>query len=385
MPNNKRRVLILSEIISPYRIPVFNALAQHEEVDLRVVFLSETDAGLRQWRIYKDEIRFPYTVLPSWRFRAGKNNVLLNWGLRSYLNKCAPETIICGGYNYFASWEAQSWARRHGAEFILWSESNTHDSRSGQPWVESLKGRFLSGCDRFVVPGQASLAYLQTLGSAREDIVIAPNAVDNDWFRTQASDIRPHAAEFKERLGLPSRYFLFVGRLVAEKGIFDLLEAYAKLEDDVRSKVGLVFAGDGRSRRELEARAQRIRPGTICVPGFAHREDLAGLYAFADALILPTRSDPWGLVVNEAMACGLPIIVTDVAGCAPDLVQGGWNGYVVPPRDSDQLVEALRSLVRNPDLRQQMSMRSLERIRNYSPEACANGLAAAALSPAEVR
>jgi glycosyltransferase involved in cell wall biosynthesis len=385
MPDIKRRVLILSEIISPYRIPVFNALAQHEGVDLRVLFLSETDAGLRQWRVYKDEIRFQYAVLPSWRLRVGKHNLLLNWRLRSRLKECAPEVIICGGYNYFASWEAQSWARRHGAEFILWSESNTHDRRGGQAWVEFLKTHFLSGCDRFVVPGQASFEYLRSLGSAPEDIVIAPNAVDNDWFRVRADEIRSRTSEFRERFKLPPRYFLFVGRLVAEKGVFDLLDAYAKLEDDLRSKVGLVFAGDGRSRRELEALAQRVRPGTICFPGFAHREDLAGLYTFAEALILPTHSDTWGLVVNEAMACGLPVIVTSVAGCALDLVEDGWNGYVVPPRDPDRLKEAINSIVRNPDLTQQMSVHSSERIRNYSPELCANGLAAAALSPAEVR
>lgn len=379
MPDKKRRVLILSEIISPYRIPVFNALAKNEGVDLRVVFLSETDAGLRQWRVYKDEIRFSYEVLPSWRFRTGKYNVLLNWGLRSCLKKLAPEAIICGGYNYFASWEALSWTRRHQTEFILWSESNRHDTRGGRVWAESLKARFLAGCDRFVVPGRASCEYLQSLGSARENIVIAPNAVDNNWFRTQANSVRARASEFREKLGLPPRFILFVGRLVPEKGIFDLLEAYAKLEIGLRSDVGLVFAGDGVSREELAQRAQRITLGAVCFPGFAQREDLAGLYALADLLVLPTHSDTWGLVVNEAMACGLPIIVSSVAGCSADLVEEGWNGYVVPPRDSEKLSVALDSLSRNPELRQEMSAHSLERIRNYSPEACADGLAAAAI------
>ncbi len=79
-----------------------------------------------------------------------------------------------------------------------------------------------------------------------------------------------------------------------------------------------------------------IIPGAVCFPGFAQREDLAGLYALAEALVLPTHSDPWGLVVNEAMACGLPIIVSSVAGCAADLVEDGWNGYVVPPRDVEK-------------------------------------------------
>jgi glycosyltransferase involved in cell wall biosynthesis len=97
-------------------------------------------------------------------------------------------------------------------------------------------------------------------------------------------------------------------------------------------------------------------------------------------LVLPTHTDTWGLVVNEAMACGLPIIVSSVAGCSVDLVEDGWNGYVVPPQDSEKLREAIDSLLRRAELKQQMSARSLERIRNYSPEACADGLAAAAIS-----
>lgn len=372
--------MILSEIIAPYRIPLFNALAKHEEMDLRVAFLSETDTGLRQWRVYKDEIRFSYEVLPSWRFRSGKHNLLLNWGLQSCLKKFAPEAIICGGYNYFASWEALSWARRHQAELILWSESNQHDARGGLAWVESLKARFLAGCDRFVVPGKSSREYLQSLGPLPENIVTAPNAVDNDWFRLSADNMRNRASEFRAKYGLPERYILFVGRLVPEKGVFDLLEAYAQLEGNVRSKAGLVFAGDGPCSADLKERARRINPGATCFPGFVHREDLAGLYAFAEALILPTHSDPWGLVVNEGMACGLPIIVSSVAGCAADLVADGWNGYLVPPRNRKRLSVAIDSLLGNPVLRQQMSVRSSERIRSYSPEACAQGLAAAAIS-----
>jgi glycosyltransferase involved in cell wall biosynthesis len=380
MSNNKRRVLILSEIISPYRIPVFNALARHEGLDLHVVFLSETDAGLRQWRVYKDEISFSYEVLPSARFRAGKSSLILNWKLRSCLRKFAPETIICGGYNYVASWESLWWAKNHRTELILWSESNRHDARGGLEWVESLKAYFLSRCERFVVPGSASRDYLQSLGSTAESISIAPNAVDNDWFQMQAKSISRCSAEFRERLGLPERYLLFVGRLVPEKGVFDLLAAYAGLEAGIRSNVGLVFAGDGPSKTELQQLAQSIGPGTIRFPGFLHREDLAGCYGLAEALILPTHSDTWGLVVNEGMACGLPIVVTNVAGCSSDLVDDGWNGYVVPPRDPEKLGAAIDFVLRNPDLRREMTAHSLQRIRDYSPAACAEGLAAAVLA-----
>jgi glycosyltransferase involved in cell wall biosynthesis len=375
-----RKAVILTEIIAPYRIPVFNALARRAELDLHVVFLAETDETLRQWRVYRDEIRFSHEVLPSWRWRAGNINVLLNRGLWLALSKARPQVLVCGGYAYAASWEAMIWARRHGVEFVLWSESNRHDARRGRAWVEWLKAYFLRHCDRFVVPGKASLEYLRLLGSPADKIVTAPNAVDNDWFAAESGNARLHSSGLREKLNLPSRFILFVGRLVPEKGIFDLLAAYAKLESGLRSGVGLVYAGDGVAREELKRRAKGVSPGNVCFPGFAQREDLAGLYGLAEALVLPTHSDPWGLVVNEAMACGLPIIVTSVAGCSADLVDDGWNGYVVPPGDPEKLSMAIRSILLEPELQMQMRARSLERIRNYSPETCADGLAAAMIS-----
>jgi glycosyltransferase involved in cell wall biosynthesis len=375
------RVAILTEIISPYRIPVFNALARHEEIDLKVIFLAETDPALRQWRIYKDEICFPHDVLPSRRLRARTSNLLLNTGLAASLNKFCPETIICGGYNYAASWQALRWARRRGVQFVLWSESNARDARGQGALVEFLKAHFLKRCDRFVVPGRSAFQYLRSLGSPAESIFTAPNAVDSIFFAAQAAKIKSQPSVFREKFALPSRFILFVGRLVAKKGVFDLMQAYAKLGSELRSGVGLVFAGDGVSQTALSEQAKLIQPGTVCFPGFAQREDLAGLYALAEALVLPTHSDTWGLVVNEAMACGLPIIVTEVAGCASDLVEDGWNGYVVPPANPDRLSSAIDSLLRHPKMMQQMRAHSWERIQAYSAQACANGLAAAVLAP----
>jgi 1,2-diacylglycerol 3-alpha-glucosyltransferase len=377
-PLMSRKTLILTEIIAPYRIPVFNALARRRELDLHVIFLAETDETARLWKVYRDEIRFSYEVLPSWRRRVGKTNVLVNKGVRSALCKARPQVIICGGYNYLASWQALWWARRRQVEFILWSESNRHDARSGGFWVESLKRSFLRRCDGFVVPGQASRDYLRMLGSGGKTIVTAPNAVDNDLFASEAGKARSFATEFRKKLDLPERFFLFVGRLVPEKGVFDLLLAYARLNHEVRKDIGLVFAGDGVSKDELIRRSKQVDAGRICFPGFAQRENLAGIYGMAAALILPTHSDPWGLVVNEAMACGLPVIVTKVAGCSVDLVEDGWNGYLVTEKNIEELSAAMNSVARGCKLNELMGGRAVRRIQSYSPEACASGLAAAA-------
>jgi glycosyltransferase involved in cell wall biosynthesis len=369
------RLVIITEIIAPYRIPVFNALAERPEVDLHVIFLSENDPTLRQWRVYKDEIKFQYDVLPSWRRRLGGYNILLNRGVHAALKRIEPHVLLCGGYNYLASWQAAYWARRHRVPLLLWSESTAFDRRRGYRSVEFIKTCFLNLCAAFVVPGKSSFNYLQDLGIAGQRIFTAPNAVDTSLFSQSAEAARQSGAQ---RRPLPQRYFLCVGRLVKAKGIFDLVEAYGKLDAEVRSQIGLVFAGDGSDAGELQQRAARTMPGTIQILGFTHREELPALYALADAFVFPTHSDPWGLVVNEAMACSLPVIVTNVAGCALDLVQDGWNGFVVQPGDPLQLAAAMARLAGNSSLRAEMGAHSRERVDAYSPATWAAGIVEAA-------
>jgi glycosyltransferase involved in cell wall biosynthesis len=372
-----RRLVITTEIISPYRIPVFNVLAEHPEVDLHVIFLAETDASMRRWKVYKDEIRFSYEVLPHWRRRVAGYNLLLNRGVASALERARPDVIVCGGYGYLASWQVLGWARRHKRPVLLWSESNQQDRRRGMPHVEMLKRRFIGECSGFVVPGKSAATYVESFGVPREKIFVAPNAVDNIFFSHQASTARSRAAEMRCQFGLPERYFLYVGRLISAKGVFDLMEAYSSLAPELRAKSELLFVGDGVQQPELEARAAAIHPGKVRFTGFAHREQLAVYYALADALVFPTHTDPWGLVVNEAMACGIPIVATDAGGCVVDLVQDGWNGYVVPKMAPQKLAEALAKVASSPELNVAMGERSAQRIDQNSPQACAAGFVAA--------
>jgi glycosyltransferase involved in cell wall biosynthesis len=374
------KLVILSEIIAPYRIPVFNALALHKSIDLHVIFLAETDPTLRQWDVHKDDIEFSYQVLPSWRRRVGKHNVLLNRGVGSALSKSSPEAILCGGYNYLASWQALLWARRHRVPFSLWVESTTRDLRSGSRLVNFLKARFMHQCSTFVVPGKASFKYVMNYGAPEESIFIAPNAVDIKFFSQRGEAVRRDAPTHRRMLRLPTRFFLFVGRLVRDKGVFDLMQAYASLASELRAEIGLVLVGDGAARPELERLAKMIVPGEVFFPGFAQQEQLATYYALAEMFVFPTHSDPWGLVVNEAMACGLPIISSNVAGCVEDLVEDRWNGRVVAAGDIQSLAFAMEELATNPEARCQMGQRSQERILHYSPEACAAGIANAVFS-----
>jgi glycosyltransferase involved in cell wall biosynthesis len=366
------RVVVITEIIAPYRIPVFNALKRRPEIDLHVVFLSESDPGLRQWRVYKAEICFPYEVLPSWRGHIGRHNLLLNQGLSTALDRIKPDVILCGGYNYPASWQAAVWAKFRRVPFLLWSESTAADSRRRYWAVELAKAQFVRLCRGFVVPGRSSFDYLRGLGIPERLIFRAPNAVDTAMFSTAAARQNPSGVQ--ARHSLPQRYFLFVGRLVAAKGVFDLIEAYAQLHESVRSQVGLVFVGDGDARSDLVRLSGKAEPGEVRFLGFMHREQLPELYALADGLIFPTHSDTWGLVVNEAMSCKLPVVATNVAGCVADLVQEDWNGFVVPPENPPLLAAAMNRLAADSELRRQMGAKSWELIQSYSPEAWAEGL-----------
>jgi len=374
------RLVIITEIIAPYRVPVFNSLAARGDVDLHVVFLAETDPKLRQWTVPKDEIRFSYQVLPSFRLRLGNSNLLLNRGLDRALRQVRPDVIVCGGYNYPSAWRAAFWARERNIPFLLWTESNAADHRGRSTFVEYLKRKYLGMCRGFVVPGEASKSYLQQLGLPAELIFKAPDAVDNELFTQGARMARTNLATVRKRIDVPERYFLNVGRFIRAKGVFDLLEAYAKLDEEIRASVGLVFVGEGDAKSELIRRASLIRPGTVKVSLFVQKEQLAEFYALADAFVFPTHSDPWGLVVNEAMASGLPVIASNVAGCVSDLVEDGWNGFIVPVSDVRRICSSMELLAKGNDLRGQMGERSLQRIQEYSPEACAAGIAKAAFA-----
>ncbi len=378
-----RKVVLITEIIAPYRIPVLHQHSQKSGIDLHVIFLSENDRTLREWQVYRDELRFSYEVLASRRCRVGRYNWLLNSGMAKALLGAFPDVIVCGGYNYVAAWQAALWSRRRGVPFLLWVESTASDSRRNYPWVEFLKARFIKRCAGFVAAGESSREYLLSFGIASRSVFTAPNAVDVDLFARRSNEIRQHAEASRALWRLPSRYILSVGRLVREKGVFDLLQAYAALPVTIRSEVGLVFVGSGREEAELRRRAARINPGEVQFRGFCQREHLPQFYALAEVFVLATHSDTWGLVVNEAMSCGVPVICTSVAGCARDLLRDGWNGRVVSSQDPVALTGALGQVCAGPDLRELMGQRSAQRISAYSPQACAEGIARAALASLE--
>ena len=285
-PPAPARIALLTEIPAPYRIPLFNALADTDGVDLRVLFLAEHDPR-RQYPVYEEEFRFDRRVLSGAGAVARGRWVMFSRGTAHELERFDPDIVLLGGWNQPAFfWTGLRWARRRGRPVVLWVESTLHDERSGSIVLERLKRRAVGAASGFLVPGRAALEYVESLGVSPERIVVAPNAVDLSIFSVDV--------ERRERDGCT---FLYVGRLAAEKGIDVLLDAF----DDVPGE--LLIAGSGPAEAELRSRTN----GRVRFLGQLSREELPQLYAGADCFVLPSRSEPWGMVLNEAAAAGLPL------------------------------------------------------------------------------
>jgi glycosyltransferase involved in cell wall biosynthesis len=341
------RLTLLTEIPAPYRIPLFNALA--ERVDLTVVFLRDRNPE-RPYDLHADELRFRRLTLRGVDVTARGRWLVLNRGAGRSLR--GADCVIVGGWNQPAFWAALACAKLAGVPIVLWVESTGRDRRSGR--LEAPKRLLLRAVDAFLVPGAASRDYLVRLGVPTTRITVAPNAVDPAIF----GDAQ------RRRAGGPVR-LLGVGRLAPEKGFDTLLEAAAGLP------VEILLAGTGPE----EPRLRRLAGPNVTFLGQLERDALPALYADADVVVMPSRSDPWGMVLNEAALAGRALVSTDAAGAAHELIEDGVNGFRVPPDDVAALREALRRLVEDDAFRVAAGSRSRELAAGFTPEAWADTVA----------
>lgn len=374
------RTLVLTEIISPYRIEPFNRLALSDSVDLEVWFFSEVERN-RSWSVPKHKIGFSYDVVPGFSLRGSYQDmsVFVNTRIIPRLWRAEPDVVIVGGWQHPTIWMAMLIAGMRGTRRIVWSESTLRDDRRSTPLKERIKRWVVGMADGFIVPGSAHREYLLSLGAPDDRIWLAPNAVDNQHF----ARVGPDSSSIWSQIGLtgspPGSIVLYVGRLRDEKGIPELLDAAERLGD----RATVVIVGDGPDRARYERECERRGLRNVVFAGFHDQEVLPSLYQVADIFVLPTHSDPWGLVLNEAMAAGLPVVCADAAGAVPDLVRDGENGITVPSGDVGRLTAALTHLIENPDVRTGMGERSLEIVAEFSPAAMAAGFEKAIISVLE--
>ena len=347
------RFALLGEIAAPYRVPLYNALAQR--ADFRAVFLAETDPRRSYYSVDPHEVRFDLRVLPGHQLRRGGRWTVLSRGVIRELERFEPAVVGVGGWNQPAFWQALAWTKARRRKLVLWIESTAHDARSEARPLEWAKRAMVRAADGYFVPGTAAKEYALSLGVPEDRLVVAPNAVDASIYGAAAVD----------RGGRASCTFLYAGRLDPEKGLDTLLRAFEDISGE------LVLAGSGSDEQRLRALAgDRVR-----FTGAVGRDKIVRLLAEADVFVLPSRSEPWGMVLNEAAEAGLPLVATDGVGAAYDLIDEGGNGFRVRVDDQRGLAEAMRRLAGDAELRARMGARSRELVARFTPEAWADALA----------
>jgi 1,2-diacylglycerol 3-alpha-glucosyltransferase len=352
----EERVAVIWTNFGPYHIARIEALRAF--FDVRAIELASDERLYRWWRAEPDASSYTLTQ-GAWedqgRFAvAGKL-----WRLMDDLR---PTVILSPGYATLPALCAAAWGRIHGAKTIVMSESNYGDHPRGilpELFKRSLVTLLFHGG---VVGGMRAASYLRRLGIPEDKIAGSYDVVDNDYFVSEAERCRAEAS------GRPP-YFLFVGRLAAEKNIPTLLQAHARYLAS-GGEWELVVVGDGPLRQQLQKQAKaEVQSGKVIFAGHKVIRELPDFYAFAGCLVLPSIREPWGLVVNEAMASGLPVIVSSRCGCSDDLVEDGLNGFIVDPHSASGLAAALERVSKLPRAEWRlMAARSQAIVRRYSPE-----------------
>jgi 1,2-diacylglycerol 3-alpha-glucosyltransferase len=293
------------------------------------------------------------------------------------LDRDQPDVVGIVGYARSESIAAARWARRNGYPAVLLSESQAID-RPRSWWKESIKRRRLSLFDAALVGGPSHRDYLIDLGMPGDRVAQGYNAVDNTFYRNRANAWR---CSPEGRQNLPtSPFFLSVCRFVPEKNLVRLIKAFTRYRDQVcpPQRWDLVLCGDGSQSGLIEETI--VLSGhseAIHRPGFLQADTLCRWYAQAAAFVLPSLSEPWGLVVNEAASAGLPLLVSERAGCAQTLVPDpeGTTGARLDPLDVEGMAKKLTWMaLLSQEERLAMGQRAVELVSHWGPDRFARGM-----------
>jgi glycosyltransferase involved in cell wall biosynthesis len=292
------------------------------------------------------------------------------------LDRDRPDALGVVGYARPESMAMAGWARRNGRPTVLMSESQEIDHPRAW-WKEAIKRRRVAGFSAGLVGGPRHAEYLVTLGMSADRIAFGYDVVDNDRFGHLADAARSLP---EGRMGLPQRpYFLAVSRFVPEKNLARLVAAFASYRSTTGEDVwDLVLCGGGPGEAEVDAaiRASGVA-SSIHRPGFLQVDELSRWMAHASGFVHPSLMEPWGLVANEAAACGLPLLVSDRAGCAETLVPdpSGTTGRRFDPTSTGEMTAALAWLAGLPEPeRRAMGGRAEEIVSGWGPERFASGM-----------
>ena len=323
------------------------------------------------------------------------------------LEQANPDVVAVNGWNNFGSLAAARCCMEQGVPMVVMSES----ARGDEPrtlWKEIIKRRIVDLYAAALVGGQRHVEYLVELGMPRERIFTGYDVVDNAYFEQRALEIRnanpPQADETRKKHALPENYFLASARFIEKKNLPILIRAYAEYrqrssafanQPSRKATAGqeatadrevsgenapwdLVLLGDGPMRDTLNTQLSTLKlHAHVHLPGFKPYDELPVYYGLARAFVHASTTEQWGLVVNEAVASELPVIVSNRCGCVPELVQD--NGFTFDPANESELTERLLQMASlSADERRRLGEASYRIAANFAPDRFGEGLEQAA-------
>jgi glycosyltransferase involved in cell wall biosynthesis len=364
------KLAIITNIPAPYRKGQWERFAKIKNLDITIYYCAKREPD-RFWEIGSvqgvNEVFLKGISLWRFHFNPGIFAVLL----RNF------DMFLVGGYGFPTLMCSIIFLRFLKKPYILLIDgvSTSKINYFKRKATSRLKKFFTIGASAYFANGTCSRVFLEDLGINSSNIFNQYLTVDVEYLMAQKANRKLVRKELRDNLGINQNTIvcMYAGRLIREKGIQDLIEVVGSLRKGGYDVIALVV-GDGAFRNELVDHATRF-PGSTIFAGHIGSKNLNKYYYAANIFVLPTYDDAWGLVVNEAMACGLPIIVTDAAGCHIDLVKDGRNGYIVRPGNVDELARAVKLLI-DPNLRESFGKESIYMITKWTYEESASSFKA---------
>lgn len=355
---------IVHNIPIHYKHLLFSALAERD-IEFTVLFIASRASNAvgfddmksaAERYAYRVGFNGPYEKAPA------TTRAVFVW---KNLDTVSPKAVIISGYYAIECWVALLWAKLHRAPVVLWFETNEFDAPRHWP-KETLKRVFLRFCDQAHVYGTTNAEYLKKLGMAPSGLLFKRAVVNADLFQT-AKDTRVYREAGVVRL-------LYVGRLAPEKNLETLFRAFSNVHaKQPPASMRLVVAGSGPLEQDLKRKCVELGiEKSVDFLGYRPQASLPEVYRFCDVFVLPSLIEPWGLVVNEAMFCRMPVIVSRQCGCAADLVtpQTGW--CFSPSCQSELETAILKAVTCSSKTLAAMGDAGFKLALHYTPEKCAD-------------
>jgi glycosyltransferase involved in cell wall biosynthesis len=344
----------------PYRTAFFHTLSQKYDVDFFLTNLDEShsirEPTLRYLRYHG--LRLPFlTHYGSYGYDPPSFPITLGF----QLVKKKYDVIISKGIGTAATYIAFLISKFLRKPFILWDETWFYPPTLARTILMPLFQRLAKGANAIIVPGSKAQEFFLSLNVKRNRLFIAPNACEKQIINLQK------LAALKKMLKLEhKRVVLYFGRLIKRKGCQFLLKAFAQLQTEFNDAT-LIIAGDGPYKNALKNLCKILKVTNVHFLGYVKEEEKATIHSLAQVLIVPSIRTPmtaeiWGIVLNEAMSLGKPVIATDAVGAAYDLIEEGVNGFIVKERDVPSLYRAISKIISNEEQSVRMGLSSKEMI-----------------------